>query len=65
MVNTKIRLIIFLAAENGEALYCQKKKKKKTKNTRLGANCGSNHELLIVKFRQIEEDKENHQAIQV
>ena len=51
MVNTKIRLIIFLAAENGEALYCQKKKKQKTKNTRLGANCGSNHELLIAKFR--------------
>ena len=25
MVNTKIRLIIFLAAENGEALYCQQK----------------------------------------
>ena len=49
-----------------EKLYIvRKKKKKKTKNTRLGANCGSNHELLIVKFRQIEEDKENHQAIQV
>ena len=25
MVNTKIRLIIFFAAEDGEALYCQQK----------------------------------------
>ena len=34
MVNTKIRLIIFFAAKDGEALYC-----------------GSDHELLITKFR--------------
>ena len=27
MVNTKIRLIIFFAAKDGEALYSQKKKK--------------------------------------
>ena len=39
MVNTKIRLIIFFAAKDGEALY------------RLGADCGSDHELLIAKFR--------------
>ena len=44
MVNTKIRLIIFFAAKDGEALY-------KTSITRPGADCGSNHELLIVKFR--------------
>ena len=44
MVNTKIRLIIFFAAKDGEALYSQKK-------TRLGADCGSGHELLIAKFR--------------
>ena len=44
MVNTKIRLIIFCAAKDGEALYSQKK-------TRLGADCGTHHELLIVKFR--------------
>ena len=43
MVNTKIRLIIFFAAKDGEALYSQK-------NTRLGANCGSDHEFLIAKF---------------
>ena len=44
MVNTKIRLIIFFAAKDGEAPYSQKK-------TRLGANNGSDHELPIAKFR--------------
>ena len=44
MVNTKIRLIIFFAAKDGEALYSQQK-------IRPGADCGSNHELLIAKFR--------------
>ena len=43
MVNTKFRLIIFFAAKDGEALYSQRK--------RLGADCGSDHELLIAKFR--------------
>ena len=43
MVNTKIRLIIFFAAKDGEALYNQQKT--------LGADCGSDHELLIAKFR--------------
>ena len=44
MVNTEIRLIIFFAAKDGEALYSQQK-------TRLEADCGSDHELLITKFR--------------
>ena len=44
MVNTKIRLIIFSAAKDGKALYSQQK-------TRPGADCGSDHELLITKFR--------------
>ena len=44
MVNTEIRLIIFSAAKDGEALYSQQK-------TRPGADCGSDHELLIAKFR--------------
>ena len=44
MVNTKIRLIIFFTAKNGEALYSQQK-------TRPGADCGSDYELLIAKFR--------------
>ena len=33
--------------------------------TRLGADCGLDHEFLIVKFRLIEESGENHQTIQV
>ena len=44
MVNTEIRLIIFFAAKDGEALNSQKK-------TRPGADCGSDQELLITKFR--------------
>ena len=44
MANTKIRLIIFFAAKDREALYSEKK-------TRLRAACGSDHECLIVKFR--------------
>ena len=44
MVNTEIRLIIFFAAKDGEALYSQQKKGP-------GADSGSDHELLIVKFR--------------
>ena len=47
MVNTEIRLIIFFAAKDGEALYSQQKKKKK----KPGADCGLDHELLIDKFR--------------
>ena len=44
MANTKIRLIIFFAAKDGDALYSKQK-------TRPGADCGSDHELLIAKFR--------------
>ena len=44
MVNTNIRLIILFATEDGEAQYISAK-------TRLGANCGSDHELLIAKFK--------------
>ena len=43
MVNTKIILIIFFAAKDGEVTYSQQK-------TRPGANCGSDHELLIATF---------------
>ena len=45
MVNIEIRLITFFAAIDGESLYSQQKKK------RPGADCGSDHELLIIKFR--------------
>ena len=44
MVNIKIRLIIFLAAKDGEALYSQQKQVWEL-------ICGSDHELLIAKFR--------------
>ena len=44
IINTEIRLIILFAAKDGEALYSQEK-------TRPGADCGSDHELLIAKFR--------------
>ena len=44
MVNTEIRLFIFFAAKDGEAVYSQQKQ-------RPGADCGSDHELLITKFR--------------
>ena len=44
ITNTDITLIIFFAAKDGEALYSQQK-------TRLGADCGSDHELIIAKFR--------------
>ena len=43
MVNTEIRLIISFAAKDGEPYTISKK--------RPGADCGSDHELLIAKFR--------------
>ena len=43
MVNTKIRLIIFFAAKDGEAQYSQQQQDKEL--------TGSDHELLITKFR--------------
>ena len=44
MVSIEIRLFIFFAVKDGEALYSQQK-------TRPRADCGSDHELLIAKFR--------------
>ena len=43
MDNTKIKLIIFFAAKYGEALYSQQNQDQ--------ADCGSDHEYLIAKFR--------------
>ena len=43
MVNTKIRLIIFFAVKDGEALYNQQNKTR--------AECDSDQELLMAKFR--------------
>ena len=45
MVNTEIRLIVFFVAKDGEALYSQQNQDWEL------ADCGSDHELLIVKFR--------------
>ena len=44
MVNNKVRLIILFVVKDGEALYSQQ-------NTRPAADCSSDHELLIAKFR--------------
>ena len=44
MANTKIKFIIFFAANDGETLCSQQK-------TRPGADCGSDHKFLIAKFR--------------
>ena len=52
MVNIEIWLITFFAAKDGEALYSQQKQN--------WAHCGSDRELLIVKFTKIEESRENH-----
>ena len=43
MVNTKIRVIILLAAKDGEDLYSQQKQDREL--------AGSDHELLIAKFK--------------
>ena len=43
-VDTEIRLIIFFAAKDGEALYSQQKQDREQ-------DCGSDHDLLITKFR--------------
>ena len=44
MVNTEIRLILFFATKDGEALYSQQIQDQE-------ADCGSDHEFLIAKFR--------------
>ena len=48
MVNIELRFIIFFAAKDGYALVSKKKTK-----TKQGADCGSDNELLIAKFRLI------------
>ena len=50
MVNTQIRLIIFFAAKDASS---SKMEKLYTVNKlRPGADCGSDHELIIAKFRR-------------
>ena len=56
----KSRLIIFLAVKDGEALSLSFSKiEKQSAETISGADCGSDHELLIAKFR-LQESTENH-----
>ena len=47
MVNTEIRLIIFFATKDGEAVNSRIQSTK----TRPGADCALDHELLVTKFR--------------
>ena len=62
MTNTEIKLIIFLAVKDAEALYSQQSN---NNNKRLGADCSLDHQLCIAKFRQIEESRGKHKTIQV
>ena len=52
MANTKIILIIFFAAKDGEALYYQQKQDQEL--------TGSDHKLLIAKFILQLKKEENH-----
>ena len=45
MANTEIILITFFAARDGSSIQSAKKKK------RPGGDCGSDHQLLVAKFR--------------
>ena len=59
MVNTKIRLMIFFTTKDGKTVYSQKK-------SRLGADCVSDHELLIANFRlTLKKVDKNHQIIHI
>ena len=44
MIDTEIKWILFFTAKDGEAIYRQQ-------DTRTGADCASDHEFLIAKFR--------------
>ena len=59
MVNTKIRLIIFFCSQRWRSSIVSTK-------IRLGADCGSDHELLIAKFRfKVKKVGRSHSTIQV
>ena len=58
MVNTKIRLIIFFAAKDGEALYSRQKRDWKLTVAQIM------NSLLPIQG-EIEESRENHWVIQV
>ena len=58
MVNTEIRLIIFFAAKDGEALYSQQKQDRELTVAQIMSS------LLQIQT-EIEESRENHEIIQV
>ena len=58
MVNTEIRLIIFLAGKDGEAVYSQQKQDQELTVAQIMNSLLPNSDL-------IEESKENHWTIQV
>ena len=58
MVNTEIRLIIFSAAKDGEALYGQQKQDRELTVAQIMNSLLPNSDL-------IEESRENHETIQV
>ena len=58
MVNTKIRLIIFFAAKDGEALYSQQKQDQELTVAQIMSSLLANSDLN-------EESRENQSTIQV
>ena len=61
MANSEIRLIIFFIAKDGEALYSQQKQDQELTVAQTRADYGSNHQLLIAKFRlKLKKAGKNH-----
>ena len=58
MVNTKIRLIIFFVAKDGEVLYSRQKQDQELTVAQIMDSLLQNSDL-------IEESRENHQTIQI
>ena len=58
MVNTEIRLIIFFAAKDGEALYSQQKQDQELTVAQIMNSLLPNSE--IEESREIDESRENH-----
>ena len=58
MVNTEIRLIIFFAAKDGEALYSQQKEDQELTVAQIMNSLLPNSE--IEESREIDESRENH-----
>lgn len=58
MTNSKIKLITFFVAQDGEVVYSQQK-------TRSGAGCGSDLLASIRKFRHIESRKMIDQCCEI